>query len=723
MTRIRPALYSIALASAFFVVLAGAASATTFFVNERGSTTTCLAPGISACPKISEAIARAEKVAGPNTIEVEPETGGTVFNESVELTSNKDAGLTINGEEPGVVILGNKAPGVVAHLAGAVTISNLTVKASNVPSLLHSALVDHVAALTLDNVAVENESGEGMNGIEVRELGSVTMNGGEVIMENGSSGFAVFGLEGELTLNGVTVLTGPESEAEAGGVYSEKSSLSMTDSHVSVETGMGNQIGIAAGKDSSVMLLNDTVRQNSPALGVALENSPTTAEALRVEMLRTSNKVAAVLSEQAATESSTFSDLEVSGTWSGLGLLAEGGDVSLVGSRLTEGSLSEVPVLKYDGSGAGTGLLVRNSALQAQPGAKPGALEVANGNATLDSSEVAGGRNAAFYEDSDGTAHTLTVSASTLDGGAAGIAGDAAGVGGVEAVAKGGPGSGAHVSIQGSIVFETQAAVAAAGDAAEVACAYSAAPSQFQASGGGAGAIACTAGGAGNTEVNPLSSVFAEPFSGYTLSAGSSAIDSVPAGATALPFGLTPSPTDLLGNPRVVDGNGDCAAVQDKGALELQGHAATCIPVAGKLPQTKPLAPSITALSISPDAFHAGAKGATISKAARRKSGAKLGWHDSQAATSTFTVLRVSSGRRQGKSCRKPSRSNRHGHRCKLLVKVGTFSHADKAGANSVHFSGRLEGGKLRPSSYTLKVVAHDAAGTGAAVSRAFKIT
>jgi hypothetical protein len=85
-------------------------------------------------------------------------------------------------------------------------------------------------------------------------------------------------------------------------------------------------------------------------------------------------------------------------------------------------------------------------------------------------------------------------------------------------------------------------------------------------------------------------------------------------------------------------------------------------------------------------------------------------------------VLRPSSGRKQGKSCRKPSRSNRHGKRCTILTKVGGFTHVDVAGANSLHFSGRIKGRKLAKGSYTLQALAHDAAGNGTTVSRGFTI-
>jgi hypothetical protein len=44
------------------------------------------------------------------------------------------------------------------------------------------------------------------------------------------------------------------------------------------------------------------------------------------------------------------------------------------------------------------------------------------------------------------------------------------------------------------------------------------------------------------------------------------------------------------------------------------------------------------------------------------------------------------------------------------------------AGANSLHFSGRIKGKKLPPATYELKAVAHDAAGDGKPVEKIFKI-
>jgi hypothetical protein len=225
--------------------------------------------------------------------------------------------------------------------------------------------------------------------------------------------------------------------------------------------------------------------------------------------------------------------------------------------------------------------------------------------------------------------------------------------------------------------------------------------------------------------------LFAEPLKNWKLSASSSAIDSVPVAAITLPFGLTPSTTDLEGNPRFE--SVACNLLQDKGALELPGHGTPC-PVAVVSPPapspspspapSKPLKAVLSALTISPTAFLAAPSGATVSaaSAAKKKYGAKISYRDSQIATTTFTVLRPTSGRMQGKSCEKPSQKNKHGKRCTLYVSVGSFPHSDKAGAISLHFSGRLKGKRLAPGSYRLQALAHDAAGNSAVIDKNFTI-
>jgi hypothetical protein len=69
--------------------------------------------------------------------------------------------------------------------------------------------------------------------------------------------------------------------------------------------------------------------------------------------------------------------------------------------------------------------------------------------------------------------------------------------------------------------------------------------------------------GKGNINASPR---FADLLRGdFRLSAGSAAIDSGDRSPTA-----TETPTDLVGNPRVVDGDNDRHAVVDMGAYEFE---------------------------------------------------------------------------------------------------------------------------------------------------------
>ena len=444
MNRFQRLLCACALAWGVLAIAASAASATTFYVNQRGEIGPCAKPGKPACLTIKEAIVQAEKTPGPNTIEVEPETGETtVYKETIELKSPKDNGLTIHGEEPGVVIQDTGTPAIAVQApAGAVTLSHLSLKTVGTKATVSDA----GGELTLTDDMIESESGE--NGVEATTHGSLSILDTSILMESGSSKYAVSAKETPLVLNGVKIINGGESEAEAGGILSRLSSLSAANTQIAVESGTkSTEFGLVAEKDSSVSLQEVTVKQNSPVIGVILEESSATVNGLRVEMVNPSDKVEAVLSEDPGGNS-TFSHLEIDGTWTGPALEAFGGNLTLSDSHLIASPSSEAPALKYGGFESSTGLFVQHSVLQAAASAKPGAVLTEEGNATMDSSEILGGRNAVYFESRMAPVSKLTLSASTLDAGAPGISADAAGVNGVEAAAKDGPGSGANVAIQ-----------------------------------------------------------------------------------------------------------------------------------------------------------------------------------------------------------------------------------------------------------------------------------
>jgi hypothetical protein len=131
----------------------------------------------------------------------------------------------------------------------------------------------------------------------------------------------------------------------------------------------------------------------------------------------------------------------------------------------------------------------------------------------------------------------------------------------------------------------------------------------------------------------------------------------------------------------------------------------------------------IANLSLNPFSFVAAPSGPSARFAQRPRFGTIVSYSDSQAATTTFTVQRPLPGRLRGNACVKPNKSNR-GHRpCTRFMAVGSFTHADVAGANRFRFTGRVGGRKLRPGSYRLRAVARNAAGVGPPAFKPFHIT
>jgi hypothetical protein len=119
---------------------------------------------------------------------------------------------------------------------------------------------------------------------------------------------------------------------------------------------------------------------------------------------------------------------------------------------------------------------------------------------------------------------------------------------------------------------------------------------------------------------------------------------------------------------------------------------------------------ALAGLKVAPNAFSAATSGGSVANNARRKTGATVSYTDSQAATTTFTVLQKLPGRRQQGACVKPQRKPRGKH-CTRMVMIGSFTHTDGAGANSFHFTGRVNGRSLKPGGYELQAVARNAAG------------
>jgi hypothetical protein len=160
------------------------------------------------------------------------------------------------------------------------------------------------------------------------------------------------------------------------------------------------------------------------------------------------------------------------------------------------------------------------------------------------------------------------------------------------------------------------------------------------------------------------------------------------------------------------DGFGD--ETQDKCPTEGNGGAAC------STPDTKD--PSLS-YAFSRTAFPAQATGPSL---LGRTFGTTIKFRLSETATVTFKVQRALKGRRIRGRCRPATRRNklRSRRKCKRYKTVrGSFKKTGGAGANSVRFTGRVGGRRLKVGSYRLVAVAVDSAGNkSSAKRRGFRI-
>jgi PKD repeat protein len=134
-------------------------------------------------------------------------------------------------------------------------------------------------------------------------------------------------------------------------------------------------------------------------------------------------------------------------------------------------------------------------------------------------------------------------------------------------------------------------------------------------------------------------------------------------------------------------------------------------------------AAALSNVSVNPRAFAPDRTG-TGSIARKSKTGTTISYTDTQAATTTFTVLRPQPGVKRGKRCVKPSKRERgkRARRCTRYVPVGSFTHTDLPGPNRFHFSGRVGRRKLKAGNYRLDATPRAHGTTGKTVSATFRI-
>jgi PKD domain len=131
----------------------------------------------------------------------------------------------------------------------------------------------------------------------------------------------------------------------------------------------------------------------------------------------------------------------------------------------------------------------------------------------------------------------------------------------------------------------------------------------------------------------------------------------------------------------------------------------------------------VEAISLARRVFRAAASGdsALVSRRRRRRpAGTTVTFRLDEAASVAFTVERAKRGRRVGRRCVKPTRSNRKRRKCRRYVlQRGGFTVPSQAGETRFRFTGRLLSRKLKPGTYRLAAFATDAAGNRSPAQRA----
>jgi len=753
--------------------LAGAApaAAATFYVSNSGSDasndcTNAAAP----CNTIAQAVASSEAAAGAGTIELAPGT----YAPPAALTNVSDYGLTIagTGSGPGATVItgvsGASAPTIRYGPGGGpgeLTLSNLTVVN---PTGDNQTAISGSGALTLDNVVAE--IGSGISGSAVSNAVGPTAITSSTVTTAGT-GRALVSSSGTLTLTNSTVsLTNTGDGSPALAVQNGAATISG-----STITSAGNGAEAYQGQNASLSMSSSVVSASGHAAGVVNTFGNVALSGDQITMPDSGDGSEAMAIEGGTL---TMADTTVSGVWTGAGLqtIAVGG--SIVGSSIStaDGGNSNIALAVQDAT-PGTALLVQRSIISAGAGAAA-SLEALDEDVVIDSSLIEGGQNGVYAQEQGGKSNTTTIDSSTVDAGVPGT-GQQVGISSVAASATG-AGNAAAINVSGSIILQRPSATVVTGGTASVTCVYDDLQALVQTATTSLGAVACPSGAEGNTSSSP-SSLFVSFGINYQLLSGSTAVDQVPESAvTPLPDGFTASSTDLAGNPRVVDGTGDCIAVRDRGAYELQGHGGPLPAVtvsgpatlgvgrAGTFTASVPNVPSASLTWVFSDgatatgasvthAFAApGAASATVTATASpatctarasasitvvarpalarlrlrpgtfapgKHGGAKVTYTDTQASTTTFTVLAAHRGRLQGKRCHAPTSRNRKGKACTLEVALGHFSHLDVAGANHLTFRGMLGRKPLPPGTYTLEAVASNANGAGKAIRLTFTVT
>jgi hypothetical protein len=759
----------------------------------------------SPCKTINYAVAQSESV--PDLVTIDVASGN--YTESVMLGA-ADSGLTISGVGSGgdpansTIITGTGAVATVltsvAGSASSLALNHLRLvvpPGGTVPAVAGSGGTD----LALNDVAVDSAA----TSVGIVTGGDVDWTGGSLTMSQSTSSTGIQTTAGAVTLTNVAVTVAGTAPAIVGApvsldsspvtvtnttasapaiIVSSAASLTVVNSPIDLKSnGFAIEAGGQVSVSGSAITLEGTtgsapaiVDNAGPGLPLSVNGASIDVKGQGIGVLESSGASATLSNVQVKLENAadTAPAVEISGRGSVLSqvtvsdagsapVLIDTGSLAVTDSSIASSTTSATPAVILQGSSPSGSDVSFTRSTVSEPVATAPALTAQGVNLAIDSSEILGGHVGISFGATGGVARTLTVASSTVDAGALGTR-DALPLGSLQASADSTAGSAATVNIEGSILLEPpQAVVGGAPGRATVNCTNTEVPPTVQTASATQGAINCGATN-GNTFTPSPSSIFVNPATGYTLNPSWSGVDSVPDGAIALPAPFSDSATDLVGDPRVLNGVGTCTAgMRDKGAIELMGHSGT-VPapvISGPSTVSNRKAAKFTAVARNVQgvtvtfAWHtsdgANGPGATFlhrfSRTGKRNvtvtatgaagcvasttkrvvveagavisrlrispkrfavaHGATISYRDSTIAKTTFTVQRLT-GRRHGKAMYRP---------------VGHFTHRDKPGGQRIRFEGRAGGHRLAPGIYRLKAVPRNAGGSGSPAFLKFTIT
>ena len=112
--------------------------------------------------------------------------------------------------------------------------------------------------------------------------------------------------------------------------------------------------------------------------------------------------------------------------------------------------------------------------------------------------------------------------------------------------------------------------------------------------------------------------------------------------------------------------------------------------------------PELSKIVVSLISFFAASSGGPTTE--KQGVGTTFAYQDSEAATSTLAFFRVTPGIKHNGACVAP-RAGLKGKSCaRRYTAAGSFTHADIAGANKIHFSGRVDGHALPAGLYQVRI-------------------